>query len=80
MLPQGITNNSDASFAPVHLPTNMATPNQQAGGSMAVEKCINDFDLNEVIFEEGSTGRELFVVLDARSTSPGINGARHAST
>jgi CRP/FNR family transcriptional regulator, cyclic AMP receptor protein len=34
---------------------------------MAIEKCINEFDVDDVIFEEGSTGRELFVVLDARS-------------
>jgi CRP-like cAMP-binding protein len=33
---------------------------------MAIEKCINEFDVGEVIFEEGSTGRELFVVLDGR--------------
>jgi CRP/FNR family transcriptional regulator, cyclic AMP receptor protein len=30
---------------------------------MAIEKCINEFDVDDVIFEEGSTGRELFVVL-----------------
>jgi CRP-like cAMP-binding protein len=43
---------------------------------MAVEKCINDFDLNEVIFEEGSTGRELFVVLDGQVEIAKIDGAR----
>ena len=37
---------------------------------MAIEKCINEFDVADVIFEEGSTGRELFVVLDGRSRSP----------
>ena len=31
---------------------------------MAIEKCINEFDAGDVIFEEGSTGRELFVVLE----------------
>ncbi|MGA7809600.1 Crp/Fnr family transcriptional regulator [Bradyrhizobium sp.] len=31
---------------------------------MAIEKCINTFAVDEIIFEEGSTGRELFVVLD----------------
>ena len=31
---------------------------------MAIEKCINEFDVGDVIFEEGSTGRELYVVLD----------------
>jgi len=30
---------------------------------MAIEKCINEYGVDEVIFEEGSTGRELFVVL-----------------
>jgi CRP-like cAMP-binding protein len=33
---------------------------------MAIEKCIDEFDLGAVIFEEGSTGRELFVVLDGK--------------
>jgi CRP/FNR family cyclic AMP-dependent transcriptional regulator len=33
---------------------------------MTIEKCINEFDVGDVIFEEGSTGRELFVVLDGR--------------
>jgi len=31
---------------------------------MAIEKCINEYGVDEVIFDEGSTGRELFVVLD----------------
>jgi CRP/FNR family cyclic AMP-dependent transcriptional regulator len=30
---------------------------------MAIEKCINEFDVGHVIFEEGSTGRELIVTL-----------------
>jgi CRP/FNR family transcriptional regulator, cyclic AMP receptor protein len=33
---------------------------------MAIEKCINEFGVDDVIFEEGSTGRELFVVLDGK--------------
>jgi len=33
---------------------------------MAIEKCINDYDVDDVIFEEGSTGRELYVVLDGK--------------
>ncbi len=33
---------------------------------MAIERCIDEFDVDEVIFEEGSTGRELFVVLDGQ--------------
>jgi CRP-like cAMP-binding protein len=31
---------------------------------MAIEKCIAEYDVGHVIFEEGSTGRELYVVLD----------------
>ncbi|MEH2508990.1 CRP/FNR family cyclic AMP-dependent transcriptional regulator [Nitrobacteraceae bacterium AZCC 1564] len=30
---------------------------------MAIEKCINEYATSQVIFEEGSVGRELFVVL-----------------
>jgi CRP/FNR family transcriptional regulator, cyclic AMP receptor protein len=33
---------------------------------MAIEKCINEYDVSEVIFEEGSVGHELFVVLDGK--------------
>jgi CRP-like cAMP-binding protein len=33
---------------------------------MAIEKCINEFGVGDIVFEEGSTGRELFVVLDGR--------------
>jgi len=33
---------------------------------MTIEKCINEYDASEVVFEEGSTGRELFVVLDGK--------------
>jgi CRP-like cAMP-binding protein len=33
---------------------------------MTIEKCINDFDVDDIIFEEGSSGRELFVVLDGK--------------
>ena len=33
---------------------------------MTIEKCINAFAVDDVIFEEGSTGRELFVVLDGQ--------------
>jgi CRP-like cAMP-binding protein len=43
---------------------------------MAIEKCIDVFDVNEVIFEEGSTGRELFVVLDGQVEIAKISGAR----
>ena len=41
---------------------------------MAIEKCINEFDVGEVIFEEGSTGRELFVVLDGQVEIAKLNG------
>jgi CRP-like cAMP-binding protein len=33
---------------------------------MTIEKCINEYDASDVIFEEGSTGRELFVVLEGK--------------
>lgn len=33
---------------------------------MTIEKCINEYEASEVVFEEGSTGRELFVVLEGK--------------
>src|SRR6201992_1679089 len=45
---------------------------------MAIEKCINEFDAGDVIFEEGSTGRELFVVLDGQVEIAKINDASKA--
>src|SRR3978361_2143170 len=33
---------------------------------MAIEKCINEYNVDDVIFEEGSMGRELFVVLEGK--------------
>ena len=42
---------------------------------MAIEKCINEFDVGDVIFEEGSSGRELFVVLDGLVEIAKVNGA-----
>jgi CRP/FNR family transcriptional regulator, cyclic AMP receptor protein len=42
---------------------------------MAIEKCIKEFDVDDVIFEEGSTGRELFVVLDGQVDIAKMNGA-----
>jgi CRP-like cAMP-binding protein len=33
---------------------------------MTIEKCIDEYDASEVVFEEGSTGRELFVVLNGK--------------
>ena len=41
---------------------------------MTIEKCINEFDVDDVIFEEGSTGRELFVVLDGSVEIAKMNG------
>jgi CRP/FNR family transcriptional regulator, cyclic AMP receptor protein len=43
---------------------------------MAIEKCINEYRVGDVIFEEGSTGRELFVVLDGEVEIAKINGER----
>ena len=42
---------------------------------MTIEKCINDFDVGDVIFEEGSSGRELFVVLEGQIEIAKITGA-----
>jgi CRP/FNR family transcriptional regulator, cyclic AMP receptor protein len=42
---------------------------------MTIEKCINEFGVDDVIFEEGSTGRELFVVLQGEVEIAKINGA-----
>jgi CRP/FNR family transcriptional regulator, cyclic AMP receptor protein len=42
---------------------------------MAIEKCINEFGVDDVIFEEGSTGRELFVVLDGEVEIAKLSGA-----
>ena len=42
---------------------------------MAIEKCINEFGVDDVIFEEGSTGRELFVVLDGKVEIAKVSGA-----
>ncbi|MCP3402942.1 hypothetical protein [Bradyrhizobium sp. CCGB20] len=40
-----------------------------------LEKCINAFGVDDVIFEESSTGRELFVVLDGEAEIAKISGA-----
>ena len=42
---------------------------------MAIEKCIDEFDVDDVIFEEGSTGRELFVVLEGKVNITKATGA-----
>jgi CRP/FNR family cyclic AMP-dependent transcriptional regulator len=51
---------------------------QRAEGrdAMAIEKCINEFGVDDVIFEEGSTGRELFVVLDGKVDIAKVAGGR----
>lgn len=46
---------------------------------MTIEKCINAFGVDDVIFEEGSTGRELFVVLDGEVEIAKVDGARKTS-
>jgi CRP/FNR family transcriptional regulator, cyclic AMP receptor protein len=55
--------------------TNMAAmrPARRAG-VMTIEKCINEYDVGDVIFEEGSTGRELFVVLEGKIDIVKITG------
>jgi CRP/FNR family transcriptional regulator len=42
---------------------------------MTIEKCINEFGVDDIIFEEGSTGRELFVVLGGEVEIAKVNGA-----
>ena len=41
---------------------------------MAIEKCIDQFEVDDVIFEEGSSRRELFVVLDGKVDIAKIDG------
>jgi len=76
LLPCGKRHAARSAFAPTGFPTNMAaTTSQKAGGAMAIEKCINEFGVGDVIFEEGSSGRELFVVLEGRVDIAKLNGA-----
>jgi CRP/FNR family transcriptional regulator, cyclic AMP receptor protein len=42
---------------------------------MAIEKCINEFSVGDIIFEEGSTGRDLYVVLDGQVEIAKVNGS-----
>jgi CRP/FNR family cyclic AMP-dependent transcriptional regulator len=51
------------------------TDQPEGRDSMAIEKCINEFDVDDVVFEEGSTGRELFVVLDGKIDIVKMTGA-----
>src|SRR5579885_1684264 len=41
---------------------------------MAIEKCIDEYGVGDVIFEEGTTGRELYVVLDGEVEIAKITG------
>ncbi len=43
---------------------------------MAIEKCINEYAASQVTFEEGSVGRELFVVLAGSVNITKATGAR----
>jgi len=47
-----------------------------SGASMAIEKCINEYSVGDVIFEEGTTGRELYVVLDGEVEIAKVNGGQ----
>ena len=46
---------------------------------MAIDKCINEYDASAVIFEEGSTGRELFVVLAGKVNIVKSVGGNHVT-
>jgi CRP/FNR family transcriptional regulator, cyclic AMP receptor protein len=43
---------------------------------MAIEKCIDEYGVGDVIFEEGTTGRELYVVLDGEVEITKLVGGR----
>jgi CRP/FNR family transcriptional regulator, cyclic AMP receptor protein len=43
---------------------------------MAIEKCIDEYGVGDVIFEEGTTGRELYVVLDGEVEIAKMVGGR----
>jgi CRP/FNR family cyclic AMP-dependent transcriptional regulator len=43
---------------------------------MAIEKCIDEYDVGDVIFEEGTKGRELYVVLDGEVEIAKMVGGR----
>ena len=46
---------------------------------MTIEKCVHEFGVDDVIFAEGSTGRELFVVLDGEVEIVKLTGASKTS-
>jgi CRP/FNR family transcriptional regulator, cyclic AMP receptor protein len=43
---------------------------------MTIEKCVNEFGIGDVIFEEGWSGREPFVVLDGQVEIAKVDGTR----
>ena len=43
---------------------------------MAIEKCIDEYGVGDVLFEEGTTGRELYVVLDGEVEIAKLVGGR----
>jgi CRP/FNR family transcriptional regulator, cyclic AMP receptor protein len=43
---------------------------------MAIEKCIDEYGVGDVIFEEGTTGRELYVVLNGEVEIAKMVGGR----
>jgi CRP/FNR family cyclic AMP-dependent transcriptional regulator len=43
---------------------------------VTIEKCINEFNVGDVIFEEGSTGRDLYVVLDGKIEIAKVSGSQ----
>jgi CRP/FNR family transcriptional regulator, cyclic AMP receptor protein len=52
----------------------MLVSTAKSQGAMAIEKCINEYGVGDVIFEEGSTGRELYVVLGGEVEIAKVNG------
>jgi len=67
-----------APFARPDFPTNMAPPTSQNAGARHDHREMHHTSLcvDDVIFEEGSTGRELFVVLDGQVDIAKVNGSR----
>src|ERR1700730_17711396 len=51
-------------------------PGGETRNFMAIEKCINEYEVSDGIFEEGSVGRELFVVLEGKIDIVKQSGAK----
>ena len=49
-------------------------PARRRGCRWRSRNAINEFDVDDIIFEEGSSGRELFVVLDGQVEIAKVNG------